>query len=78
MKKNLSLGRTLSKEEQTKIMGGSVQFGPGCSTGDSCKYYENSTTGYVNGTCGRNSSNQCVCKSANSSVVWSACEELAV
>ena len=74
MKKFENLGRMLSKDEQRKIKGGNPpEGGTHCSNSNTtCRYYE-SGTGYVNGHCETNSANQCVCKSQNSSVVWSEC-----
>jgi hypothetical protein len=72
MKKFQGLGKNLSKLEQKNIMGG-LGGGTFCSDGTACTYRE-SGTGMVTGKCEQNSNNACVCKSANSSVLWSECQ----
>ncbi len=66
--------KKLSRVEMKNVMGGKYAPGGGgvstCAT--LCSYYE-SGTGMVNGTCEINSSEACVCKGPNSSVVWAAC-----
>ena len=61
----------LSREEMSKILAGDE--GSICDMNRSpCTYYE-SGTGQVTGECVMNSKDQCVCQSANSSVVWQGC-----
>lgn len=68
----INLGKSLSKVEQKKIVGG---YALQCyDSGWTCTYYE-SGTGNVDGTCESNSKNQCVCKGPNSSIVTSACNQ---
>ena len=72
-----NFGVILSKAQQREIKGGNIPPGGGntfCASSDvSCSYYE-SGTGMVTGHCEENSKEQCVCHSANSSVVSADCQ----
>ena len=71
MKKIQDLGKTLSRNEQKKIRGGTDPVSI-CKIGYECTYYE-SGTGNVTGMCKENSNGRCVCDATTSSVIWSAC-----